>query len=172
MNRFQKYYDFFFTKERRLRPIKELFYDIFIRNTDLTIVQFLRGIFVGGACVILDMFTLGFLVEYIGDHHLQIFKEQHFTTYVLVANAIAFIFGTTLNYILSILWIFTKQSAYSRKKEFIIYTFIGIIGLALNSLFMFIFIDMFEIFYMTSKIITIILVYAWNFFSRKYIIFK
>ncbi len=138
--------------KRRLRPLKELLYDIFIRNTDLTIVQFFRGI-------LSDMLLLHIFVEYAGLHYL-------------VANTIAFVAGTALNYILSILWVFTKQSSYNRKKEFTIFALIGLVGLALNSLFMWMFTDGFGMYYMMSKIITTILVYVWNFFSRKYIIFK
>ncbi|MDR2556708.1 MAG: GtrA family protein [Bacteroidales bacterium] len=163
MNRFEKYRDFFFIRKQngnlKLRNVKDLFYDIFIRKTDLTIIQFFRGIFVGGVCVISDMLILYMLVELAGMHYL-------------VANSIAFIAGTVLNYTLSILWIFTSRGDYSRKKEFILFCIIGAIGLALNSLFMWIFTDGFGIFYMMSKIITVILVYIWNFFSRKYILFK
>ncbi|MDR1973630.1 MAG: GtrA family protein [Bacteroidales bacterium] len=146
-------------KGLRLRSIKDILYDILISKTDRTSIQFFRGIFVGGVCVLSDMFLLYLLVELSGFHYL-------------IANAIAFIAGTVLNYILSIIWIFTSRGDYSRNKEFIIFLIIGAVGLALNSLFMWIFTDGFEIYYMTSKIITVIIVYLWNFFSRKYILFK
>jgi putative flippase GtrA len=163
MNKIEKYLDFLCIKDSenktRLRPLKELCYDIFISKTDLTIIQFLRGIFVGGVCVLSDMLILYLLVELAGMHYL-------------VANTIAFIVGTALNYILSILWVFTSRGDYSRQKEFILFCIIGAAGLVLNSLFMWIFTDGFGLFYMVSKIITVILVYIWNFFSRKYILFK
>jgi putative flippase GtrA len=139
--------------------MKNIFIDLFVTKTNNTSIQFLRGIFVGGICVLSDMLILYLLVELTGMHYLA-------------ANIVAFIAGSTLNYILSILWVFTSRGGYSRKKEFIIFCIIGAIGLALNSLFLWIFTDGFNMFYMASKIIATILVYLWNFFSRKYILFK
>ncbi|MDR0763313.1 MAG: GtrA family protein [Bacteroidales bacterium] len=163
MNRFEKYRDFFFIRKQngrlQLRNVKKLFYDIFILKTNLTIIQFFRGIFVGVICVLSDMLILYLLVE---------LAEMHY----LLANLIAFFVGTALNYILSILWVFTSRGDYSRQKEFLLFSIIGAVGLALNSLFMWVFTDGFGLFYMVSKIITTILVYIWNFFSRKYILFK
>ena len=51
--------------------------------------------------------------------------------------------------------------------EFIIYTIIGVIGLGLDTLFIWICTDKLNIFYMLSKIISTGLVFIWNFFGRK-----
>ncbi|MDR0618350.1 MAG: GtrA family protein [Bacteroidales bacterium] len=163
MSIFEEYRNFFFIRKEnerlRLRSTKDLFHDIFIvRRTNLTVVQFLRGMLVGGVCVLSDMLILYLLVQLADIHYL-------------LANTAAFFTGTVLNYILSITWIFTSHGNYSRQKEFIIFCIIGAIGLALNSLFMWIFTDYLGIYYMNSKIITTILVYIWNFFSRKHILF-
>ena len=44
---------------------------------------------------------------------------------------------------------------------------IGVIGLGLDTLFVWIFTDSLKIYYMLSKIISTILVFIWNFGARK-----
>jgi putative flippase GtrA len=48
----------------------------------------------------------------------------------------------------------------------------GVVGLGFNDLFMWIFTDRCGIYYLLSKVITTAIVYFWNFFARKYILFK
>jgi putative flippase GtrA len=51
--------------------------------------------------------------------------------------------------------------------EFIIYVIIGILGLGLDTLFIWLFTDKLKLYYMISKIISTGLVFIWNFLARK-----
>jgi len=73
---------------------------------------------------------------------------------------------------LSKLWVFTTSTLKNKKKEFLIFLLIGIIGLLLNNLFLWIFTKIFALHYMISKLISTALVYFWNFFAWKYILFN
>lgn len=139
--------------------ISSLIGTIFRGKTDRTLFQLIRYTFVGGLAFLVDFGTLYILTE-------------NFNLHYLVSAAIAFILGLVTNYFLSIGWVFNRHKVSDRKVEFIIFTLIGLAGLGLNELFLWIFTDLAGIFYLLSKILTAILVYLWNFFARKMILFN
>ena len=69
--------------------------NLFVNKTDNTVVQLFRYTFVGGVAFIFDFGSLFILTEYI-------------KIYYLVSAAIAFIIGLTINYLLSISWVFSN----------------------------------------------------------------
>ncbi|NHZ85963.1 MAG: GtrA family protein [Planctomycetia bacterium] len=127
-------------------------------KTNNTLVQLFRYTFVGGIAFIFDFGTLYLLTEY-------------FNIYYLVSAAIAFLLGLTINYFLSVIWVFQKRSLKSKYVEFIVFALIGIIGLALNEFIIWFFTETVNIHYLQSKLISTVLVYLWNFFIRKYFLF-
>lgn len=87
--------------------------------------------------------------------------------------ALAFIGGLLVNYILSSRFVFTgiaKDKKHSTK--FPVYLVTGIIGLVFTELFMLLFDSVLGIHYMASKIITTVLVFGWNFGSKKLILYR
>lgn len=137
----------------------ELFIRIFREKTDNTLFQLIRYTFVGGFAFIVDFGTLFLLTEYLNLHYL-------------VSAAIAFILGLVTNYFLSIGWVFTRHSVSDKRIEFIVFALIGLVGLGLNELFLWLFTDLAGMYYLISKILTAVLVYLWNFFVRKLILFN
>lgn len=128
-------------------------------DANSTFIQFFRYTFVGGIAFLVDFGTLALLTE--------VFKLHY-----LVSAGIAFILGLTVNYLLSISWVFNNRTMDNRLLEFILFSIIGLIGLGFNELFMWILTDILAIYYLLSKIITTIIVYFWNFFARKFILFN
>ena len=128
-------------------------------KTNDTLIQLFRYTFVGCLAFIFDFGLLFILTEY-------------FNIYYLISAAIAFLLGLTINYLLSIIWIFEKRSIKSKHIEFIIFALIGIIGLALNEFFIWFFTEIANTHYLYSKLISTALVYLWNFFIRKYSLFR
>ncbi|MCK9205393.1 MAG: GtrA family protein [Bacteroidales bacterium] len=128
-------------------------------KTDNTLLQLFRYGFVGGIAFLVDFGTLFVLTEYIHFHYL-------------LSAAIGFIFGLIVNYLLSIEWVFNNRTIGNRWLEFLFFTIIGLIGLGLNELFLWILTDILAVYYLLSKIITTILVYFWNFFARKALLFN
>ena len=130
---------------------------IFVGKSDNFRIQLLRYIFVGGLAAIVDMFLLFVLTDWAKLHYL-------------ISAIIAFVAGLVVNYLLSRLWIF--KSIFSLSKEFIIFAIIGIIGLGLNELLLYLFVDVIGLWYMAAKLISIALVLIWNFLARRRFAFK
>jgi len=128
-------------------------------KTNNTLIQLFRYTFVGGFSFLVDFGTLFILTEY-------------FYIYYLVSAGIAFILGLTINYFLSVRWVFSSRAMENRLLEFLFFALIGLIGLVLNELFLWIFTDILLIYYLLSKIITTFIVYFWNFFARKLLLFN
>jgi len=132
---------------------------LFLDKTENTLVQLFRYTFVGGFAFVVDFGTLFLLTEIFHIHYL-------------LSAAIAFILGLITNYFLSIKWVFSIRSIENKKIEFLLFSIIGLIGLGLNELLLWIFTDLILIHYLLSKIITAIFVYLWNFIGRKYLLFN
>lgn len=132
---------------------------LFKGKTNNSFLQFFRYTFVGGFAFIVDFGLLILLTEY-------------FHIYYLLSAGIAFVFGLVVNYYLSINWVFDKRIVRNRFVEFLIFTMIGLIGLGLNELFLWLLTDKFLIHYILSKGITTFIVYFWNFFARKFLLFN
>lgn len=139
--------------------LSSLFYTLFRKKTDNTFLQLIRYTIVGGFAFLIDFGTLYILTEFVNLHYL-------------LSAGIAFILGLLTNYFLSIRWVFDTRIVRDKKLEFIIFAVIGLLGLGLNELFLWIFTDLLDIYYLVSKILTSMLVYLWNFFARKRILFR
>lgn len=132
---------------------------VFKGKTDNTLFQLIRYTFVGGLAFLVDFGTLYALTEFFNLHYL-------------LSAGIAFVLGLTINYLISIRWVFASRSVKDKKLEFALFALIGFVGLGLNELFIWIFTDLCAVYYLLSKILTTIMVYLWNFFARKLILFK
>lgn len=126
---------------------------IFWYKSDKAWVQFVRYALVAAVGLTVDFGGLVFLKEIM---HLH---------YVLAAT-LSFLVALLLNYGLSILWVFPK-SRFSRKQEFAMFAGIGLIGLGLNDLLIWLLTSGLGVYYVLSKAMTTVLVFAWNFLARK-----
>lgn len=144
--------------------IKQL--TVFLNKTG-TIFEFIRYVFVGGFSFIVDFSTLFLFKEFILPQDLQ-YK-------IYIATALGFIAGIVVNYILSIIFVFTaaKDRQKGRDiKSFIIFGVIGIIGLILTELGMYIGVQIINVNYLIVKVAVTALVLIWNYTARKIVIFK
>jgi len=128
-------------------------------KTNNILIQLFRYTFVGGIAFIFDFGTLFILTEF-------------FFVYYLVSAAIAFLLGLIINYNLSIIWVFEKRTVKSKWIEFSIFTLIGIVGLVMNEFFIWFFTEMINLHYLFSKIASTAIIYLWNFFVRKFVLFR
>ena len=130
---------------------------LFRAETTNSFIQFFRYIFVGGIAFVADAGAL-WLCE----------MFMHY----LIAAAIAFVFGLVVNYVLSVCFVFSdSERKTSRTAEFIIYAVIGVIGLGLTELIMWLFTDVIGLYFLLSKIVAAAIVLVWNFVARKKIIY-
>jgi len=127
-------------------------------NTNNINIQIFRYTIVGGFAFVVDFLILFILTEYLKIYYLN-------------AAAISFLIGLLVNYYISINWIFTQRNFNSQLMEFMIYGFIGLIGLGINELFIWLLTEKMALYYLLSKVISTIFVFLWNFFIRKFILF-
>ena len=123
------------------------------------IVQLLRYFVVGGVSFLVDYGSLWLLTEKAGLPYL-------------VSAALAFFLGLVCNYVLSTKWVFGESRIQSRWGEFVAFAVIGVVGLGLNELIMYACTDGAGLHYMVSKIVSTVIVFFWNFFARRYLVFK
>lgn len=121
--------------------------------------QFVRYIIVGGVAFLFDFVILYLLTEYANLHYL-------------LSAMFAFIVGLTINYLLSINWVFNIRRVKEKKLEFVIFATIGIVGLGLNEFFMWLITQYLLFHYLLSKVLTTAVIFFWNFYARKIVLFK
>ncbi len=131
---------------------------LFVEPTENVLLQLFRYGFVGGAAFVVDYATLFVLTNNVGVQYLW-------------SAAIAFVLGLVANYLLSISWVFRNRGDLSRWQEFLFFAVIGVVGLGFNELIMYACTGLMHIHYMVSKLVSTAIVFFWNFFARKYLLF-
>ena len=139
-----------------MEHISELVKKLFLEKNHDTRIQFFRYIFVGGAATIVDMGSLYILTSIMGLNYL-------------ISAAIAFILGVATNYLLCIVWIF--ESTGRVKKEIILFVVIGVGGLILNEVIIWLLVEEAKLYYMLAKAVAVVIVLVWNFGMRKKYVF-
>jgi len=132
---------------------------ILMHRTDNSFIQFFRYTLVGGLAFIVDFSSLFIFTDILN-------------VYYLISAALAFVIGTIVNYSLSICWVFSKRTFRSKSVEFGIFALIGLVGLCLNELVIWIFTEYVNLHYLISKIISAGFVLLWNFSGRKFLLFR
>jgi putative flippase GtrA len=126
-------------------------------KTQNLFVQLFRYFFVGAFAFVVDFGLLYLLTSYAG-------------CYYLVSATISFVAGLLVNYLISVKWVFQVDKAHNPWLDFLMFAFIGIIGLLLNACIIFIFTEIAGLYYLLSKIISTIIVFLWNFLGRRYVL--
>lgn len=142
-----------------VNPIANLILLIFSGKTDNSLVQFIRYTLIGGFAFVADFLFLYILTEYGGLHYL-------------LSATISFLVGLCITYSFSVLWIFNTRRFDKKSVEFFIFAWIGVVGLAINLSIMWLLTDFMLFHYTFSKIVSVAIVYFWNFFARKYALFN
>ena len=89
-----------------------------------------------------------------------------------LATAFGFIIGLVVNYLLSLLFVFKKNTEKGKHwKAFFLFAVIGMIGLVLTELGMWLGVEILAIHYLFVKVIVTLLVLLWNYLGRKFFIF-
>jgi len=128
-------------------------------KTDNSFIQLFRYTFVGGIAFIVDFGSLFIFTEI-------------FNIYYLISAALAFLLGLTVNYSLSITWVFIKRKLRSKQFEFGVFAIIGVVGLGINEFIIWFFTDYLHFYYLISKLFSAGIVLMWNFSARKFLLFR
>lgn len=133
-----------------------------IPNNKNIIGQFLRYFVTGGLAFIVDFGVFALSLYYFEIHYL-------------VSNLIGLMAGNVVNYLLSIGWVFSSEKRKMEKHrllEITVFVLISLFGMGLNEFLMYLFVGVLVVQEMISKIVAAIIVLLYNFFARKYILFK
>lgn len=126
-----------------------------MKRTNNLFSQLIRFGIVGLISTLIDFAVLTILTELFGIHYLT-------------SAAIGFIVSTLFNYLASMSYVFNSRfNDGNKKKELLLFLLLSMIGLGLNQLFMWIFVEVLQLFYVIAKVCATVLVMGWNFVSRK-----
>lgn len=109
----------------------------------------------------------GFAADY---GTLLLLKEQAGLHY-LVAVPLAFLVGLAVNYLIGILIVFNRGTL-PLKKELALFLAISLLALAVTEGSMYLFTDLLSVDYRFSRVLSGVLTYLFNFFSRRMLLYR
>ena len=121
--------------------------------------QIIKFLIVGGISTVIDWTVYYILYNFFGISPL-------------VANILSFSISLIYNYMASVKWVFNVSKNKSKKRVFIEFVSLSLIGLLLSELILYLFINILSFGKMVSKIIANSLVMVFNFITRKLYIEK
>lgn len=153
----------------------------FLKPSNNGFVQIVKFAIAGAIATAVDFVIFGFFIK--------IFTFQY--GYML-ASTMGFVCASLVSYVISIKWIFPNRAIKDRRLEFVIFLILGAIGLLINLALFYIFIETEYLKVITvflsegihriypldlgdlwvSKIAITVIVFFWNFFARKIILFR
>ena len=143
---------------------------LFLAPTKSGGIQFFRYLFVGGIATVVDW---GLLYGF--EHFLRILftGDMMMTASKYIAAAIGFGGGLLVNYFLSRAFVFNSQRsrANNRMGEFLGHALVGVIGLGLTELLIFLG-DLLGMHYMIAKVAATVIVFFWNYLARKFWVYR
>ena len=107
------------------------------------------------------------VIAFVIDYGLMVLLTELFSVNYLISATISFTVSVILNYVASMRYVFTHKEGLSRRREFIIFVVLSVIGLLINDALMWVGVDLFGISYLLVKIFATAVVMVWNFVTRK-----
>ena len=107
------------------------------------------------------------IIAFCIDYGIFLVLTYAFNVNYLIAGAVAFIVSTIFNYSASMRYVFQGKETQTAMQQFTIFVVLSVLGLGLNQVFLWIFVDMCHIAEWLSKLIATALVMVYNFITRK-----
>lgn len=101
------------------------------------------------------------------DYGLLALLTEVFGLNYLVSATISFTVSVIFNYLASMRYVFTHKEDMSRRREFVVFVVLSVIGLLINNLCMWAGVEALHIHYLITKIGATAIVMVWNFVTRK-----
>lgn len=118
------------------------------------ILQMVKFGAVGFLCFCIDYGIMLLLTELAGVNYL-------------ISCCISFSVSVIVNYLLSMHFVFAAKANMKKRIQFVIFVILSVIGLGLNQLFMWLFVDLVHIPYQIAKLAVTAIVMLFNFVTRK-----
>lgn len=123
------------------------------------LIQIIKFGIVGGIAFLIDYLVLWLLTDICG-------------VWYLASAMISFTVSVIFNYIASMRFVFEARDGMSKRKQFILFVFLSLIGLGINELGMWLLVEFADMHYMWAKIVTTVIVMVYNFITRKLLLEK
>lgn len=107
------------------------------------------------------------IISFFVDYGIFALLNNCFRVYYLIANVVSFSCSVIINYILNMKYVFQSDNHSDKRKEFVWYIVLNVIGLFINQCILKIMVDTLGQSPMFSKIISVGIVMVYNFISRK-----
>lgn len=101
------------------------------------------------------------------DYGLLAFLTEVAGVNYLVSATISFTVSVVFNYAASMRYVFRHREGMSRRREFVTFVVLSVIGLVLNNACMWAGVELLGVHYLVVKIAATALVMVWNFVTRK-----
>lgn len=116
--------------------------------------QFMKFGVVGAIAFVIDYGLLALLTELFGVNYL-------------ISATVSFTVSVAFNYAASMRYVFTHKEGMSRRREFVIFVVLSVIGLLINNACMWAGVELLGVHYLLTKIVATAVVMVWNFVTRK-----
>ena len=129
------------------------------------VIQFFRYVLVGGIAFVADFSTLSLVYQVL----LQGVRYG-----LLIGTAAGFVVGSVVNYCVSKKWVFAQNASRAQNPvlDFILYVFIGFLGLLLTEFGMHLGVQVWMCNYAATKVVVAGIVLLWNFLARRFCVYK
>jgi len=158
----------FFCRERVCDSVGATKGDVIVERRQIQALacEFMRYVVVGGIAFGADFGTLVLVQELF---------LKHVAIGLYVATVFGFVVGLTVNYALSLWFVFTQPQDQGKGRSvgaFLVFGIIGLLGLAWTELGMWFGVAILDWHYMIVKVLVTGAVLAWNYLGRKILIFN
>lgn len=121
--------------------------------------EIFKYLIAGGFAFATDLAVLYGCTEWLGFHYL-------------LSNIFSYSCGLVVAYILNTRWVFSyRRYASKTRKEFLIFTTIALIGLAISELVLLVLVSQASVYYVEAKIVATFFVTVFNFVAKKRLLF-
>jgi putative flippase GtrA len=143
----------------RPRDLPGIVHTLFKSKSSHPIVEFFRYFMVSGVSFIFDFGLLYVLTDLVHIHYL-------------ISATVSYGMGMIVSYLLSIMWAFGRRNMSNKAAEFGIFVAIGVAGMGINSLILWVWTGLLGLHYMLGRLVSAVIGYIWKYAARKLALFK
>lgn len=107
------------------------------------------------------------VIAFVIDYGLLVFLTEVFGVPYLISATVSFTVSVVFNYAASMRYVFAHKEGMSRRREFVVFVVLSLIGLGINNVCLWAGTDVLGVDYRISKIVVTAIVMVWNFVTRK-----